>query len=93
MEALRMSTNDTAWWRHGHVWLLISGPALVVVAGVITAWIAVSHPDPVLGQDAPAQTEAISQPTTQSQERSLLPAQQARNHAATPIEAPLRRAP
>ena len=68
-----MSTKDTAWWRHGHVWLVISGPALVVVAGVITAWIAVSHPDPVLGQEGPAQTEAISQPTTQSQERSLLP--------------------
>lgn len=88
-----MSTNNTAWWRHGHVWLLISGPALVVVAGVITAWIAVSHPDPVLGQEERAQATSASQPHTQTQERSLLPAQQARNHAATPVEAPLRRAP
>jgi hypothetical protein len=93
MEALRMSTNDTAWWRHGHVWLLISGPALVVVAGIITAWIAVSHPDPVLGQEPRTEAASVSQSPSQTQERSLLPAQQARNHAATPIEAPVRRAP
>ena len=39
------------WWRYGYVWLLISGPAVVVVAGFITLWIAASQPDPVVAED------------------------------------------
>ena len=58
------------WWRHGMVWLVLSGPAVVVVASVATLLIALAHPDPVLQVRAP-------QP---SQE----PAVQGRNHAATP---------
>ncbi|MDF2466468.1 MAG: nitrogen fixation protein FixH, partial [Ramlibacter sp.] len=36
------------WWKFGHVWLVIAGPCVVVVAGFITAFIAMSSPDPVL---------------------------------------------
>jgi uncharacterized protein len=36
------------WWRHGMVWLVISGPAAVVVAGFATLAIAIAYPDPVL---------------------------------------------
>lgn len=88
-----MSSDKRAWWRYGHVWLLISGPALVIVAGLITAWIAISHPDPVLSEDYYRQGLEINNTLSQQQDRSLLPAQQARNHAATPADAPLRRAP
>ena len=87
-----MSTNKLPWWRYGHVWLLISGPALVIVAGVITAWIAISHPDPVLSEDYYRQGLEINK-TLREEDRSLMPAQQARNHAATPADAPVRRAP
>jgi hypothetical protein len=95
MEALRMNTNNPSWWRFGHVWLLIAGPALVIVAGLVTAWIAVSHPDPVLtdGDHRQDLVHSQSQAQGQSQERSLVPAQQARNHAATPADTPMRRAP
>jgi uncharacterized protein len=41
-------TDDSPWWRHGMVWLVISGPAAVVVAGFATLFIAIAHPDPVL---------------------------------------------
>ncbi len=58
------------WWRFGHVWLVIAGPAAVVAAGIATAWIAVAHPDPVL--DGGGQVKAMA------------PALQGRNHAATP---------
>lgn len=88
-----MSTDNPSWWRHGHVWLLIAGPAVVVVAGVITAWIAISHPDPVLSQESYRQGLEINQSHSQEQDRSLMPAQQARNHAATPADTPVRRAP
>ena len=36
------------WWRYGHVWLLISGPLVVVIAGFVTLAIALVCPDPVL---------------------------------------------
>ena len=29
------------WWRIGHVWLVLAGPAVVVLASIYTAWIAV----------------------------------------------------
>jgi len=30
------------WWRIGHVWLVLAGPAVVVLASIVTAWIAFS---------------------------------------------------
>jgi hypothetical protein len=93
MEALRMTHDNPSWWRFGHVWLLIAGPALVIVAGLVTAWIAISHPDPVLSEDYYRQGLDINKTLHQEAERSLMPAQQARNHAATPADAPVRRAP
>jgi hypothetical protein len=39
---------NTPWYRHAMVWLVISGPAAVVVAGFATLWIAIANPDPVL---------------------------------------------
>jgi hypothetical protein len=92
METLHMSTNKLPWWRYGHVWLLIAGPVLVIVAGVVTAWIAISHPDPVLSEDYYRQGLEINK-TLREEDRNLMPAQQARNHAATPADAPVRRAP
>lgn len=58
------------WWRVGMVWFALAGPAIVVVAGLVTAAIAVRGADPVLRVDA-----SSAAPQT--------PAIQARNHAAT----------
>ena len=44
-------TTSTPWWRHGYVWLVISGPAIVVVAGFITLWLAIRTPDPVVDEN------------------------------------------
>jgi hypothetical protein len=71
------------WWRFGHVWLIISGPLLVVIAGFVTAYIALSNPDPVISEVGGRQESP----------RSLAPAQQARNHAATPEDVPLKTKP
>jgi hypothetical protein len=68
------------------VWMLIAGPALVIVAGVVTAWIAMRSPDPVLANDA----YEYGQKQDEQAQRSLLPAQKARNHAATPADAPVK---
>lgn len=36
------------WWRFGMVWFMLSGPAIVVVAGLVTAAIAFRNADTVL---------------------------------------------
>lgn len=65
------SSNPSApWWRVGMVWLVLGGPAAVVVAGIVTAVIAVQGAEPVL----------TSQEGTKFSDR---PAVQGRNHAAT----------
>lgn len=78
------------WWRYGHVWLVIAGPAIVVVACMVTIWLAITRPDPVLGSEPPRREVRMSDADNRSQAASLavnparLPAVQARNHAATP---------
>ena len=59
------------WWRHGMVWLVIGGPAVVVVAGFVTLAIAIAHPDPVIPTQATAAYDAAA------------PAVQARNHVSS----------
>ncbi len=47
------------WWRHGMVWLVISGPLVVIVAGVFTAYIAIRGADVVV-TEAGTKTPAIT---------------------------------
>lgn len=73
MDPVRLSAQEpsTPWWRLPIVWLVISGPALVVVASFATLALAILNPDPVL-KVSPTPSDAD------------LPAVQGRNHAATP---------
>lgn len=82
-----MSNQDNAalappWWKFGHVWLVLAGPAVVVVAGFVTLYLAVRSPDPVVTDDYYRQGIEINK-TLQADPASLAPAVQARNHAAT----------
>lgn len=74
------------WWSYGHVWMIIAGPAIVVVAGFFTYYLAVRAPDPVLP------TIPAVQSGSQATDISQAPAVQARNHAAAG-EMPAQRAP
>lgn len=69
----------TPWWRIGMVWLVLGGPATVVVAGVVTAVIAINGADPVLDTSRPGLSGPAAVAPTPT-----MPAMQARNHAATP---------
>lgn len=66
------------WWKFGHAWLIVAGPAVVVVASFITLYLAISNPDPVITDRGPSTAEP----------EMLAPAMQARNHAATGVPAP-----
>lgn len=73
---LNSQQTGQPWWRFGMVWMVVGGPAVVVVAGLTTFYIAAKDPDPVL----------TVTPRTAMQERqgiSQAPAMQGRNHAAT----------
>jgi hypothetical protein len=86
MNTSSISLQATPWWRHGHVWLVISGPAVVVVAGLVTVFLAVRYPDAVIGGQEPARTSRAKVPL-QTRDRALAPALEGRNHAATPDKA------
>lgn len=58
------------WWRVPMVWLVVGGPAIVVVAATVTAVVAIRGADPVIGDEPEARF-------------SDRPALQGRNHAAT----------
>ena len=65
------------WWRERMLWLVLGGPLVVVIASFVTLALALSHPDPVLqtGHARASDGSAVG--------AAHLPAQQARNHAAT----------
>jgi len=67
------------WWRHPMVWMVISGPLLVVIASIVSAVVAVRGADPVLLKD-----ESGGASEAREGMDSMTPALAARNHAATP---------
>ncbi len=73
-----------SWWRFGHVWLVVGGPAVVVVASFVTLYFAVSGQDPVLDEDYYRKGIEINK-TLADNPQSLVPAMEGRNHAATGV--------
>ena len=71
------------WWRIGHVWLVFAGPAVVVLASIVTAWIAFSGFEQEGLVDT---TNPSSNVTAQVHCSALTPAIQGRNHAAIHLE-------
>ena len=72
------------WWRVRMVWLVLGGPAIVVVAGFVTLGIAIRGGDrPLLeGGAATAATAAPAAPAALAE--SHAPATQGRNHVLAP---------
>jgi len=70
------------WWRFPHVWMVVAGPAIVVVASFVTLYLAVVGKDPVLDEDYYQKGIEINK-TLANNPSSLAPADLARNHAAT----------
>jgi hypothetical protein len=84
--------TQTAWWSYGHVWLVIAGPLLVVIASFVSAFIAFQGNDTVLRTRDEAEI-AATRALQANADRNWVPAVQARNHAATPEGTPLRKQP
>lgn len=67
------------WWRVGMVWLVLAGPAVVVVAALLTAAVAWHGADVVVSAVGPG---AVMRHAPEA------PAVQARNHASTAAAPP-----
>lgn len=76
--------KSAPWWKYGHVWLVISGPAVVVVAGFVTLYLALSRPDHLVSEDYYQKGVEING-ALKGDAASLAPAVQGRNHAATGV--------
>ncbi len=92
--AMNTPTPSTAlhrpWWKEPFVWLVIGGPLVVVAAGLVTAYIAIKDPDPVINTKQRQQKllqQALPAGVTPNKGDLVkwLPAGQARNHAASPV--------
>lgn len=78
------------WWKFGHVWLVVAGPVIVVIASFITLYLAVTRPDPVLDENYYQKGMDINK-TLADNAKSLAPAMKARNHAATGVPDPVQK--
>ncbi len=73
----QQKVSTQPWWKFGYVWLIIAGPALVIVAGFITLYLAITSPNEMVTDE---RLNASS-----SNSSSMAPAVQGRNHAATGV--------
>lgn len=76
--------SSPPWWKFGYVWLVISGPAAVVVASIVTVWLTLVSPETLVAEDYYRQGIDINKTLAAKRAGALAPAMQARNHAATP---------
>lgn len=82
------NTASTPWWRVRMVWLVISGPLLVVIASFLTLGLAIKYPDPVLSTTADVEQESSNARSGHAKPGTVVvpaevPAMQGRNHAVT----------
>lgn len=78
------AVKNPSAWREPMVWLVVGGPASVVVASFFTLFLAIRHPDPPLDLRAAAQRSADDvEPADLRAREGDVPALIARNHAAT----------
>jgi len=82
-QPLAVPATSLPWWRHGFVWFVFGLPASVVVAATASGIIAVRGADPVVPEYAEAARQAAEESLSR-EDQARVPAELARNHAATP---------
>lgn len=83
--AKAVETRSGPWWKYGHMWLVIGGPLVVVVAAIVTTVIAVRGADPVVDSNYYQNGININE-QLRARDVSFAPAGAARNHVVTPAQ-------
>ena len=58
---MTLQSNNQPWYKERWPWILMAGPGLVIVAGVITVWLAVVSNDGLVTDDYYKQGLAVNQ--------------------------------
>ena len=85
MSQQQTQVKKPKWWKSGYAWLVFGGPAIVVVASLITVYIAVNGQDEVLSHEENEGQPMFKKAMTPEEKNALEPAIKARNHAATGV--------
>lgn len=64
--------SSRAWYREPWPWILMSGPGIVVIAGLITGWIAATHQDALVADDYYKQGLAINRTLAKQESAAAL---------------------
>jgi uncharacterized protein len=64
--------NSKPWYREPWPWILMTGPAVVVVAGIVTTWLAVRSNDGLVADDYYKQGLAVKQQMARDHEAAGL---------------------
>ena len=84
----KLPESSGPWWKFGHMWMVVGGPAAVVLASFFTIYLAITRPDPVVSEDYYQEGIHINERLDAQEAASRAPAVQARNHAATGVAPP-----
>ncbi|NOT16364.1 MAG: nitrogen fixation protein FixH [Methylotenera sp.] len=85
MSPQEIELEGKPWWYFGHMWLVVGGPLVVVIASFITLYFAIKVPDPVIDTDYYRKGLEINK-TLDAKRDGMVPAMLGRNHAATGIK-------
>ncbi len=78
--------DEKPWWQFGHVWMVISGPLLVILACIVTFYFVASSPNEIVTDEAYQQIMELKRAQgSKMMSGGDAPALQARNHAATGV--------
>lgn len=70
--AMSLRNDNQPWYKDRWPWLLMAGPAIVIVAGVVTAWLAVTSNDGLVTDDYYKQGLAVNQSLQRDHQASSL---------------------
>ena len=84
-----LQTPLRPWWREPLVWMVIGGPAVVVVASFVTLGLVLARPDPLVSENSSQEGLEYNKTAHHPAEDvasndAHRPALEARNHAASP---------
>jgi hypothetical protein len=68
-----MNATSRPWYRHPMVWLVIAPPLGAVIAGFLTLFLVLTHPDPVLDTAPVAPLHAPGEPAHGRLSSSVMP--------------------
>jgi len=69
---LTAKNKTNPWYREPWPWLLMAGPFIVIVAGIVTAWLAVSTSDGLVTDDYYKEGLAVAETLARSQRAEAL---------------------